>query len=122
MKKIPTSLDESVSILSEMFSEKDRECFKKAKDLCIYHHTLGRRIRNEWKLWEKGSVLLKWFEKKGLAHPDDISSVILDATQASMNEQEFDLDMEIGIYKQYWANVDQGEANSFHIKISKNSP
>ena len=109
MKKIPTSLDESVSILSEMFSEKDRECFKKAKDLCIYHHTLGRRIRNEWKLWEKGSVLLKWFEKKGLAHPDDISSVILDATQANMKEQEFDLDREIGIYKQYWDEMNKCE-------------
>lgn len=122
MKKTPKDLDESISYLTDVFPEKDINSFKKAKDLCVYHHTLGRWIRNEWELWNKDSVLLKWFIEKGLSHPDDISSVILDATQASMNEQEFDLDMEIGIYKQYWANVDQGGANSFHIKISKKSP
>lgn len=102
MKKIPIDLDEAISKLSEMLSDKDKEYFKKAKDLCIYHHTLGRWIRNEWKLWEKGSTLLKWFEEKGLTHPDDISSVILDATQAKINGEEYDLNIAIGLFKRYW--------------------
>ena len=50
--------DECVSEVIEWFNkapEKEKEQFKNTPkdDLIIYHHSLGRSIRNNFKLWEE---------------------------------------------------------------------
>ena len=101
MNSIPTNLDEAVSKLSDMFSEKDIEYFK-TKNVNTYHNTLGRWIRNEWGLWgDSNPELKKWFWEKGIRHPDDMSSVILDATQAKLNGRDFDLNSRVEHFNQY---------------------
>lgn len=109
MKRLPKNLDEAVSAIVEMMSSpKDQEYFKKAKDLSIYHTTLGRWIRNQWGLWGKDNPELKqWFLDKGITHPDDMSSIILSATQAKLNDTYFDLDLAIKSRKRYWEHSDE---------------
>ena len=55
---------------------KEMSALPKRDEMIRYHHGLGTWIRNNWGLWG-GSRLQKYFTDKGMAHPDDMSSVIL---------------------------------------------
>ncbi len=70
----------------------------------IYHHTLGREIRNEWGLWRK-SDLYKYFETMGLHHPDDMSGVILLSFHRHLNGKDLQLAEQILEYKNYWQKL-----------------
>lgn len=69
--------------------------------LCKYHHTMGRWIRNHWKLWE-GGKLKSHMESLGFTHPDDMSSVILDSFWSKLNGQTFDIEKTAKEYADFW--------------------
>ncbi len=69
--------------------------------LCKYHHTMGRWIRNHWKLWE-GGELKSHMESLGFTHPDDMSSVILDSFWSKLNGQVFDTKKAAEEYADFW--------------------
>ena len=52
--------------------------------LIIYHHSLGRWIRNNMGLWSNNSDLLKACNCK---HPDSASTVILEAFHKRLREK-----------------------------------
>ena len=56
------------------------------------HYSLGRYLRNGLGLWS-GSKLKTYFKKLGLFHPDDMSSIILDAFCAKLIDKPFDLNI-----------------------------
>jgi hypothetical protein len=60
-RAIPRDLYEAISWLSR---DSDRQELSKFKDCpedeYSLHHTVGRGIRNSWKLWEPGTVLYEW--------------------------------------------------------------
>ena len=57
--------------------EVKREIRESAKDETVrYHLGIGMGIRNEWGLWG-GSELARWFNAKGVSHPDAMSGIIL---------------------------------------------
>lgn len=66
------------------FSELDKMLLKDDKDYIIevghiaMHHTLGRWIRNNWKLWnDEPNDLKRIFLNIGISHPDDMSNYII---------------------------------------------
>lgn len=66
------------------------------------HHGLGQWIRNNLGLWTKDSPAGKWFNKNGIYHPDDMSSIILLSAYRTYHNQDIKLDEQIKHYRDFW--------------------
>ncbi len=78
MDKIPNNIDECIDLLNSMITNEDKEYLIENGAISV-HHTLGRWIRNNWKLWEDEETDLKIALKKlGFNHPDDMSNYIIE--------------------------------------------
>ena len=77
---VPVNLEEAVKTLKEGLTADDILEIKKPQfDGASAHFTVGMMLRNEWSLWEKDTILVRWFkENYGIDHADDISGLILD--------------------------------------------
>lgn len=67
-----------------------------------YHYGTGRWIRNNWGLWEEGSMLHKWFNNIGIYHPDDMSGIILETIHRILTGRSINLKEQIKSYQDYW--------------------
>ena len=83
-----------------------------------YHHGLGTWMRNNWGLW-KGSRLSKYFNEKGIFHPDDMSGIILDSYHRSLTGREINLDQQVKYYQDYWKIVSPPLKDSFPKGVKK---
>lgn len=99
-KTLPATLEEAMDQLESRMSEEFRRTFKK-EDPVLYHFGLGTSIRNCYGLWS-GSKLAAWFNRKGIRHPDDMSSIILTSLHRRMNGKPIDLAGQIKGYQAYW--------------------
>jgi len=70
---------------------------KKEKDFATQEHRfgLGLWIRNNWRLWEKGSKLTKYFNDMGIFHPDEISNIILISYHRYLNNIDINIEEQI---------------------------
>lgn len=79
---IPKTLEECFPALDALLVQEDKDFLFKAEsihDACIdLHHSLGRHLRNEWRLWHGSDLALHLQEKHGIHHPDDMSHFILE--------------------------------------------
>jgi len=75
------------------------------KFTCSLHHSLGRWIRNNWKLWDEEGALYKWFKERGIEHADDMSGIILTSYYRSTHGLSIELDEQIEVYKKYWEDL-----------------
>lgn len=77
---VPINLEEALKILKEGLTEADIIEIKKPEfDGARVHFTVGMMLRNEWSLWDKDSILVRWFkENYGIDFADDVSGLILD--------------------------------------------
>lgn len=103
MKK-PDNLDEAVEVLIKENAKNipidDENIF-----ISNQHHSVGRYIRNSWGLWED-SKLKKWFNAKGIYHPDDMSSIIIITYHRKIKKKPIKLRGQIRKYRKYWAETD----------------
>lgn len=85
--------DLAVSIVESWFDNepvKNKNMFVNSKEdaLVVYHHTLGRSIRNEFKLWQ-----IEWTPEieNGIDvsndHPDQVSMIIITKLWKKLNDQ-----------------------------------
>lgn len=103
----PGTIDECMTALTEVLSPEDQVEFLKASanDLALYHHGLGRWIRNNWGLWEEDdekSPLLKHMKSLGFQHPDDMSQAIITEFWNRMNNQPSQLKEDMEQSAKYW--------------------
>lgn len=99
-----------INLIMQNSEEKEREWFKNTGEeevLSTTHHFFGRQIRNLWGLWNKESVMHKYFSKMGLWHADDMSSVILTSYHRHINGKELKLKEQIQHYLDYWSNYEK---------------
>ena len=77
---VPVNLEEALKTLKEGLTPDDNKEIKKDDfDAAKVHFTVGMMLRNEWSLWDKDSIMVRWFkENYGIEHADDISGLILD--------------------------------------------
>lgn len=77
---VPFDLEDAIKTLKEGLTPDDlKEIKKETFDAAKVHFTVGMMLRNEWSLWEKDTILVKWFKKNfGIEHADDLSGLILD--------------------------------------------
>jgi hypothetical protein len=62
-------------------------------------------MRNNWNLWTK-SRLKRYFNRKGIYHPDDMSGIILKSYYRHLNDIDIDLKNQIKYYQNYWEGVE----------------
>lgn len=65
---------------------------------------IGIWIRSEWQLLE-GSRLSKYFNEMGVAHPENMSEIILISYHRSLSEKNIRLEEQVRYYQDYWKNV-----------------
>lgn len=80
------------------------------------HFGFGLSIRNNWRLWA-GSRLSKFFNKKGVAHPDDMSGIILSSYHRYLNKEAINLDEQLDHYKQYWEKAEKEQLEREQEKL-----
>ena len=77
---IPSNMDEAFERLDAMLVQEDKDFIQKTPDLdkvtAVLHHSLGRYLRNEWRLWH-GSPMSEYLRSIGVNHPDDMSGYII---------------------------------------------
>jgi len=102
--KVPENLEEAMEVLKTMEGLAE---FRKVeeKDICLYHHTVGRWIRNNWGLWaEEDNKLKAYFKSLGLWHADDMSSIILTSLWRQLNNKPLNIQAQVRHFLDYWKN------------------
>ena len=103
---IPKNLNEALSFLDCKWTIEKKEIFRKKNEdsaTIALHMGTGLAIRNGWGLWSKKKNSLKrFFQRKGIFHPDDMSSIILTSFHRKLNNKDIELDKQIEYYKKYW--------------------
>lgn len=78
-KPIPSTLDEAVASLDNMLSDEAKSFLMEggANAVIELHSSLGRYLRNKWKLWSDSELAQYMREVLKIDHPDDMSHAIL---------------------------------------------
>jgi hypothetical protein len=115
---IPRNLDNTVKTIVKKLSEEDINAFCEDEDVLIHaHHGLGRWIRNQWQLWDPESQLRLWFKTElEVGHPDDISSIILEATRSQLLGIVYDPTPTVERFHTHWKNFG---CNKFGEKVKE---
>lgn len=90
---IPEDLDAAVAALKAQLSDEAVEGVKKmSRDeaSAAGHHGIGQWIRNNWGFWKKEGPLYQWMTDHGFEHPDDMSSVVIEAFWCDLAGEPFD--------------------------------
>ncbi|HIC81732.1 MAG TPA: hypothetical protein EYP07_12340 [Kiloniellaceae bacterium] len=100
---IPKDLEDSFAALRDLLDPADVDQLRSGSeaDVALYHFGLGRWMRNNWGLWG-GSRLSRWFNDRGIHHPDDMSGIILTSFWRHLNGKPLGLDAQIERYQIYW--------------------
>ena len=77
---IPRTLDEAMKKLAASMAEEDKKKLKESdpSDMGSLHFGLGMGLRNGWRLWG-GSRIHYFLLSRGISHPDNMSSVIMES-------------------------------------------
>lgn len=120
----PKDLNDAMSFLDCKWPEKDKAEFKKKAEndaVSELHFGTGMSIRNNWGLWKGKNKLSKFFNSKGIFHPDDMSSIILTSFHRHLNNIPIDLNSQTEYYKRYWENAkkEQEKTEQNQTELSK---
>lgn len=95
--RIPKTKQECFIILDEMLSQEDKKAIVEMEDTIDLHFGLGMWIRNNWiypQDQKEVEKLLRQFDDEAdddmplFIHPDDYSSMILDAYQEYLKQKK----------------------------------
>lgn len=102
-KKHPRTLVDAVRQIINNLEPDEIECIEAESSMAPFHHTVGRSIRNGWKLWDPATELVAHFEEfYMISHPDDISGIILDSVYSQITGQEYNPFDAAKKYQKYW--------------------
>lgn len=100
---IPKNLDDAILEVDKFYSDSIKEEIMKMDEgdyLGEYHFGTGLWMRNNWNLW-KGSRLSRFFIRKGVKHPDEMSSIILVSYHRKLTGKEIEFKDQVAQYKEY---------------------
>jgi len=85
----PATIEQAIKKISHKFPIRDLIKFAKTpkEKACItLHHSVGRRIRNDFGLWQESELYLR-LKDKGIEHPDDMSNYLLERLHEWLNSE-----------------------------------
>lgn len=100
---IPKDLDDCFVQLKKLLKPEETEQLRSGTedDVNLCHLGFGMWIRNNWGLW-RGSRLAKWFNARGVEHPDDMSGIIFHTFWCHLNGKPLRLEERIARSQSYW--------------------
>lgn len=113
---IPKDLNDSFDQIDSFWADSTRTKVKNWTEdefSAKVHHGFGMWMRNNWRLWG-GSRLSKYFNEKGISHPDDMSGIIITSYHRYLNKEKIELEKQIKYYQNYWKKAEEEQ-----IKQSK---
>jgi hypothetical protein len=108
---IPKDIEDCIAQINSFWTESTKLKMKNLTEnefSAKLHLSFGMWMRNNWQLWG-GSRLSKYFNDKGVYHPDDMSGIILDSYHRNLNGQEIKLDEQVKYYQEYWEKSNLAE-------------
>jgi hypothetical protein len=119
--KIPKTVKETVYlVVEELDTESIKYIYDDKNSPWSLHHTIGRRIRNAWGLWSPYTELKEDAATNyGIAHPDDITGLLLEWVWAVVRNEDFDPQEECLKYIKYWKNMGTDALKVVNWKPSK---
>jgi hypothetical protein len=113
----PKNLDEATEMY--LTKSKNAEGFNEAAAadeesfVCDQHHFSGQSMRNNWFLWWNAGhkydswplnepPIVAYFRSIGIAHADDMSSIILKSAYRKHNNKPIDLEGQVKYYQDFW--------------------
>ncbi len=106
---IPTTIAAAVDVLVAAMTDEELSEISRGATTAMAHHGLGRWLRNNWSLWDLTTPLNRDAVKTyGLAHGDDLSSLILNWAWAKIEQggSVFEPQAHAEELKEYWKNRD----------------
>ena len=104
-KPIPETLHGAIHQLFNTLS-KEEVAWMRANDPGVLHHGFGTNLRNTWKLWEEGNLIVLDMKKrfKLFGHADDVSGLILEGVKALVMDVPLDaaLEKKAESYRKHW--------------------
>jgi hypothetical protein len=102
--KSPSCLGDCLIILQKTLSPEIINDFKNITEEMVikYHHGLGTSIRNGFGLWGRKTEIAKWFSKKGVLHPDDMSGIVLHSLWRKLHKKPINFKEQVKYYQDYW--------------------
>jgi hypothetical protein len=104
---IPKNLEDALVTIDTQLNDSTKVKIKKMSEddfIAEVHFGKGLQIRNNWNLW-KGSRLSRYFNRKGIRHPDDMSGIILRSYYRRLQGKDIQLKAQIASAKAYWKGV-----------------
>lgn len=108
---IPKTVEEAVDRICDLTEEEIQTV--KEHGTAIFHHTVGRTIRNEWKLWAD-SDLTRDFNSIGLFHADDMSGFLFYHLECRVNKKIPNSEAKIRKYYTHWKEWDEELASKMN--------
>ncbi|MEI7527223.1 MAG: DUF6794 domain-containing protein [Mariniphaga sp.] len=116
---IPKDLEDCFNQIDSFWNDSTKQVVKgwnEAEFSVRIHMGFGMWMRNNWQLWG-GSRLSKYFNDKGIFHPDDMSGIILNSYHRHLTNSEIKLEEQIQFYKEYWEKSKQVEIDRTTTKF-----
>jgi hypothetical protein len=114
----PRDLDQAVKALDAIVNPVEKTNFKnkaEKKGVSEWHMSFGLIIRNKWIRNDKGSALRNYFNRLGVSHPDDMSSIILTSYHRQLNNKPIDIKQQLITYKKYWSEIEDCAAKADRV-------
>lgn len=107
---VPATLTSAVQLLVESLDDDDtRYIMSTTEPPVAVHRTVGKWLRNNWSIWDEQTPLVQWFyQAYGIAHADDISSIILSALWARIKGGEYDVAANARERRDHWLKSSLG--------------
>jgi hypothetical protein len=109
MEQQPKTLEEAVEWLKQRLAGERQLLseFMRApeRDMAVFHHGLGRKVRNELHLWDdpKPPLWHHFVDELNIDHPDDMSGLIMTTLHRHLNGRPLDIAAQCCRYHEYWA-------------------
>ena len=94
---IPQDIDDAIEELKENSSEAALSRFRSAPEEDISRRLffgLGRWMKSNWQLYE-GSRFSHYLRQKGLSHPDDMVTFMIESLHRHLNDRELEVEKRI---------------------------
>jgi hypothetical protein len=98
---VPLDLEDAFVELERMIHPMMLQTMRKKSEdqMHSYHFGLGMWMRNHWGLWQ-GSRLSRWFNDRGVHHPDNMTAVILETFWRRLNGLPLMLEDKLAAFKE----------------------
>lgn len=102
----PTTVQDAAAMLVSWMDDEDRKALTDPLARGYLHHGFMMHVRNEWKLWDTSTpVVRNTKEVYGVDHADDVSGLIQGGLLAILDGVEFDYEAEARRYRDHWAKM-----------------